>query len=300
VSALLEIHNSLGMTISVAVDDVRDAYVKMRQYGASGWMSGEIPAGGIQLPYAMHDRFDWRLIGARRFTKKIEDGEIEMVEHNGSVYTRRDFPAEPKKKLPAVVKYSRGARPIDENKEGADDAFAQYVTLVVFKGGGPLIDEFCKPSTTSQQTSGAAAPTSEVKEMPPAPLQRQLAIINTQSLARSISIDSDQMIELIKKASQHNARTLAHLTASDADELIALLCALPLPQAQPQEPKPIDIGAAREMAKTSMGYAGELTTEQLAAVKRALNVFHGSNKKLGEFTTQELVAFASRPIEAIA
>jgi hypothetical protein len=150
--ATLELVNVLGMRVSVACDGA-SVFAAMRAYGAAGFAPGPVPPGGIRLPYAMRDRFDWRLIGARTYTFKDDDGtDAVMVEHLGETYRRRDFEANPRKKMPAATKFSRGAHPGDDpaivEKGSGEDT---YVTLALFRGGGPVIEHLCVP-TAPQET----------------------------------------------------------------------------------------------------------------------------------------------------
>jgi hypothetical protein len=152
----LELVNQVGMKISVDISSLEDAYAKMRKLGSYGWHSGEIPAGGIVLPYTMADKFDFSIIGAQ---ESVVDGE-KVVFHRGLMYTRRtlDAQTEGKKKMPAVIKYSRGAKPTDQPHlcEGAGGDNKGYVTLVLFKGNGRDIPALCKPQATQSANRPAA------------------------------------------------------------------------------------------------------------------------------------------------
>ncbi|WP_045234277.1 single-stranded DNA-binding protein [Deinococcus pimensis] len=136
----------LGTSLTVEVQDERDIIATLRKYGKSGWTSGEIPPGGLVLPLAMADLFDWTLIGARPFT--TDDGE-QCVFYRGQTYKRRELDEVDTKKLklPKIVKYSRGARPTDPThlKEG-EEGSVQYVTLITFRGGGRVIEQYVDPA----------------------------------------------------------------------------------------------------------------------------------------------------------
>ena len=108
----LHLTGPLGTSISVEVPDERELLGVLRRYGRQGWTSGEIPAGGLSLPLAMADNFDWTLIGARPYTSP--DGEQAVI-YKGQSYKRRELDEVDTKKikLPRIVKYSRGARPTD-------------------------------------------------------------------------------------------------------------------------------------------------------------------------------------------
>ncbi|GGI86902.1 single-stranded DNA-binding protein [Deinococcus wulumuqiensis] len=144
----LHLTGPLGQRISVECTDYADSLSKMREWGAKGFVSGEIPAGGYQLPYSMADTFDWALIGARKWT--TPEGE-DVVLHGGKSYKRRDLEANPRKSMPAVIKYSRGAKSSDPEhlKEGEDGGF-QYVTLAVFRGDRQSIPDYEVPAQRRQ------------------------------------------------------------------------------------------------------------------------------------------------------
>ena len=137
----LHLTDPLGIqfTVTVAEDKMYDA---MRHYGAKGCTSGEIPPGGLRVPMANEEDFDWRLIGARKFTLNENGEEIPAVYHKGHVYKRRELEPNNKFKLKKVIKYSRGAKATDEDrfKEG-EEGSTQYVTLIVFAGENARKDE---------------------------------------------------------------------------------------------------------------------------------------------------------------
>jgi hypothetical protein len=139
----LHLINAVGMKVEFEIADEGDAFEKMRAFGARGWTSGDVPAGGFVLPRLLAERFDWRLIGA---TSVTFDG-AQGVMHRGLFYKRRDLPEKKFKghTMPACVKYSRGAKPTDENAEGGDDEI-NYVTLVIFKGKAPIDERLAVPS----------------------------------------------------------------------------------------------------------------------------------------------------------
>jgi len=86
------------------------------------------------------------LIGARKWTNP--EGE-ELIMHRGHAYRRRELEAveNRKMKLPAAVKYSRGAKNTDPEhiREKADGEF-EYVTLCMFRGGKRQ-ERFAAPRT---------------------------------------------------------------------------------------------------------------------------------------------------------
>lgn len=142
----LHLTGPLGTAISVEVHDEKEIMPTLRKYGKSGWSSGDIPAGGISLPLAMADSFDWALIGARPYVNA--EGE-QAVMYKGQSYKRRELEEVNTKKvsLPKIVKYSRGARPTDlpHIKEG-EEGGVQYVTLITFRGNGKVLEAYQDPS----------------------------------------------------------------------------------------------------------------------------------------------------------
>ena len=144
----LHLTDPLGIQFTVEVPEER-MYETMRQWGAKGCTSGEIPPGGLRLPMANEADFDWRLIGARKFNLRDNDGtEIPAVYYRGHVYKRRELDENKKFKLKKVIKYSRGAKATDEDryKEG-EEGGTQYVTLIVFAGENARKDErFATPT----------------------------------------------------------------------------------------------------------------------------------------------------------
>ncbi|WP_157442897.1 single-stranded DNA-binding protein [Deinococcus misasensis] len=149
---MIELHLTgiLGTKITIHVKDESEMLQVMRQYGRRGWTSGDIPAGGLVLPLAMADTFDWYLIGAREFVN--QDGE-KCVFHKGQVYKRRELEEVDTKKLklPKIVKYSRGARPTDPDhlKEGEESV--RYVTLITFRGNGRPLESYQDPEKVAAQ-----------------------------------------------------------------------------------------------------------------------------------------------------
>lgn len=134
----LKLTDPLGIEFTTTVPEEK-LYDTMRYYGAKGCTSGEIPAGGLRLPLANEEDFDWRLIGARKYTIKEDGEEVPVVFYRGNSYKRRVL--EPNKRIrERAIKYSRGARPTDPEhlKEGDD---IQYVTLITFRGERARKDE---------------------------------------------------------------------------------------------------------------------------------------------------------------
>lgn len=131
----IEFLTDLGAKVTVDVPSADKLLEVQRQYGRLGWTSGDVPAGGYQFPHDNESDFDWALIGARKWTNP--EGE-DMVIHRGHAYRRRELEAvdSRKMKLPAAVKYSRGAKTTDPEhiREKADGEF-EYVTLAIFRGG---------------------------------------------------------------------------------------------------------------------------------------------------------------------
>ena len=134
----------LGAKVSVPIDRPEQLFPTLRRYGQLGWVSGDVPAGGLRLPLADEPEFDFSLIGARPYVNAQHE---RCVMHGGMSYKRRELEeSESRKlgKLEKMVKYSRGARRTDlpHLKEGED---IQYVTLITFKGGGRQHEQYAVP-----------------------------------------------------------------------------------------------------------------------------------------------------------
>ena len=131
----IEFITDLGARVLVSVENEQRLLDVQRHYGRLGWTSGEIPAGGYQFPLDNEPDFDWSLLGARKW--KSPEGE-ELVIHRGHAYRRRELEAvdSRKMKLPAAIKYSRGAKVSDPPhiREKADGDI-EYVSLAIFRGG---------------------------------------------------------------------------------------------------------------------------------------------------------------------
>lgn len=131
----IEFLTDLGAKVTVDVESPDKLLDVQRQYGRLGWTSGTIPSGGYQFPLDNEPDFDWSLLGARKWASP--EGE-ELVIHKGHAYRRRELEAvdSRKMKLPAAVKYSRGAKSTDPDhvREKSDGEF-EYVTLAIFRGG---------------------------------------------------------------------------------------------------------------------------------------------------------------------
>jgi hypothetical protein len=124
--------------------EVRQALFRtLREYGQLGWRAIPIPPGGLRFPLANEPDFDWRLLGARRGRGTVEGEERDGVWYDGQFYSRRQFEANPRRKLGPAVKYSRVAKNGDspEAVEEADGGFG-YVTLAVFRGEGRRREAF--------------------------------------------------------------------------------------------------------------------------------------------------------------
>jgi hypothetical protein len=126
-----------SVTVTTTVDEVHDL---QRTLGRAGWSSITLPPGGLYLPLELEPHFDWSLLGARKATF----GDEVRVLFQGFWYTRRELEERaPSRKLPhgmpRAVRYSRGARPseddtVAENSEGG----IRMVSLVTFKGPGSI------------------------------------------------------------------------------------------------------------------------------------------------------------------
>ncbi|GGM10119.1 single-stranded DNA-binding protein [Deinococcus aerophilus] len=165
----IEFVTDLGAQVTVDVEGPDKLLEVQRQYGRLGWTSGTVPGGGYQFPLDNEPDFDWALIGARKWTNP--DGE-EMVIHKGLAYRRRELEAvdSRKMKLPAAVKYSRGARATDPEhvREKADGEF-EYVTLAIFRGGRRQ-DRYAVPGSPRAAAPAASQPARPAPARPqPAP-----------------------------------------------------------------------------------------------------------------------------------
>ena len=129
--------NALNIEHTVYLTTPGEALGIIRAWVRKGYRPKiDIPAGGIQLPYTQHDTFDFALLGARPALSK--EGDMG-VWHGGHFYKKRVLEAvdSRKLKLPAAIKYSRGAKTTDPThlREKSDGEF-EYVTLVIFRGRG--------------------------------------------------------------------------------------------------------------------------------------------------------------------
>ena len=153
---LLRLRTDLGADVTVEVPSPDKLLEVQAYYGARGWTSGEVPSGGYQFPYDNEVDFNWALIGARKFTNS--EGE-EMIMHRGHAYRRRELEAvdSRKLKLPAAIKYSRGAKNTDPPhvREKADAEF-EYVSLAMFRGGKRQ-ERYAKKSSPNAQIQPNAA-----------------------------------------------------------------------------------------------------------------------------------------------
>jgi len=136
----LKLTDPLGIqfTVTVPTDKMYDT---IRHWGAKGCTSGEIPPGGLRLPMANEEDFDWRLIGARKFNLTENGEDTPAVYHRGHIYKRRELDANKKFNLKKIIKYSRGAKATDEACYREGDGEKQYVTLIVFAGENARKDE---------------------------------------------------------------------------------------------------------------------------------------------------------------
>ncbi|GGR70912.1 hypothetical protein GCM10008959_35820 [Deinococcus seoulensis] len=150
----IEFTTDLGARVTVDVENPAQLLDIQRQYGRLGWTSGDVPSGGYQFPLENEADFDWTLIGARKWTSP--DGE-ELVIHRGHAYRRRELDAvdSRKMKLPAAVKYSRGAKSTDPDhvREKSDGEF-EYVTLAIFRGGKRQ-ERYATPRQGTQPTQAS-------------------------------------------------------------------------------------------------------------------------------------------------
>ena len=153
----IEFITDLGARVTVNVEHESRLLDVQRHYGRLGWTSGEIPSGGYQFPIENEADFDWSLIGARKW--KSPEGE-ELVIHRGHAYRRRELEAvdSRKLKLPAAIKYSRGAKVSDPQhvREKADGDI-EYVSLAIFRGGKRQ-ERYAVPGGAAGSGPGRPAP----------------------------------------------------------------------------------------------------------------------------------------------
>lgn len=176
----IEFITDLGARVTVDVESADKLLDVQRQYGRLGWTSGEIPTGGYQFPHDNEPDFDWNLIGARKWTNP--EGE-EMVIHRGLAYRRRELEAVDSRKmrLPAAVKYSRGAKNTDPEhvREKADGEF-EYVTLAIFRGGKRQ-ERYAMPGAT-RPAAQASAPARPAPARPqPAARPAPVAVVDEET-----------------------------------------------------------------------------------------------------------------------
>jgi len=136
----LRLRDPIGIEFTVTVPEDK-MYDAMRHYGAKGCTSGEVPPGGYRLPLANEEDFDWRLIGARKFMLEDNGERIPAVYHRGFVYKRRELEANTRRNLKKIIKYSRGAKAIDDDRCVEGEGDFRYVTLITFAGENALRDE---------------------------------------------------------------------------------------------------------------------------------------------------------------
>lgn len=219
---MIELHltGPLGQQISVQCDGYEDSLAKQREWGSKGFASGSIPAGGYQLPYCMADTFDVSLIGGRRWT--TPEGE-EVILHGGRSYKRREMAANEKKNMPAVIKYSRGAKGSDPEhlKEGEDGGF-QYVTLISFRGNGKAIADYETPSGAPAARPAPPAPAQAQAEALPEkdapPIGPELGIKLSNDLAGLLKGTRHERTDQLRLAAHIVKRPVAQLADLTADE----------------------------------------------------------------------------------
>jgi hypothetical protein len=129
--ATLRFHTPLGAEVWVPVTGEtsqglsRTVLEMQRTFGGLRLRGATPPPGGFRLPLANEPDFDWQLLGGSRGSCTVEGEEREGVWYAGLFYTRRELDPNPRMKLGAAVKYSRGARHTDppEVVEDGDGTF---------------------------------------------------------------------------------------------------------------------------------------------------------------------------------
>ena len=143
-----QIKNDLNMVMNLSINSQYDAYEIQRTYGERGWISEEAPAGGYHRPFAEAEEFDFRLIGARPGKIKNQNGvEEEGLWYRNQFYKKRQPPVNEKKNLGNMIKYSRGAKETDNEEaiEPTEGVGKGYITLITFKGNGPINKAYLRP-----------------------------------------------------------------------------------------------------------------------------------------------------------
>ena len=106
-----------------------------------------------------------------------------MVIHKGLAYRRRELEAvdSRKMKLPAAVKYSRGARGTDPEhvREKADGEF-EYVTLAIFRGGKRQ-DRYAVPGGRAGSAPGQPQTARPAARPQPAPAPRPAPVAEEET-----------------------------------------------------------------------------------------------------------------------
>lgn len=128
-------HANTGQRVMTTVDNHNDLMRVNVEMGQSGYTPVVTPPqGGFRFGLAAEENFDWACLGG--FKMMSAEGE-EIVMWRGESYKKRTLDAvdTKKMKMPAAVKYSRGAKATDpeHTREKADGEF-EYVTLAIFRG----------------------------------------------------------------------------------------------------------------------------------------------------------------------
>ena len=145
----MRLKDRLGTPLEVELNEGENYLEALRMLGKQGITGFKLTPNPLILPYSSHDDFDWSLIGARHF--KINDEFV--VRFDGHYYKQRVFDEEIKgsKKLAAAIKYSRGALNGDPDELIEKSGEFEYVTLIIFKGGG--VDTSFDVPTSTRLTS---------------------------------------------------------------------------------------------------------------------------------------------------
>ena len=216
----LHVTDTLGRSLT-AETTLAELNSTMRELSAIGATSGNIVGSGLTLPYDTESDFDWSLIGARPWTNS--DGEMGVY-HGGAFYKRRVLDAvdTKKMKMPAVVKYSRGARPTDpKNIVEGEEGGVQYVSLIYFKGGKRQ-SSFAVPATPGRPAQRTHTPPPQPATEAPQTAPGTMGIENASKLqdllrTRLSGTEFGEMsfCEYVAHVLEHNVSTLAALTIED-------------------------------------------------------------------------------------
>lgn len=161
----MKLKDRLGTPLEIELMEGENYLEALRVLGKQGITGFKLTPNPLILPHSSHDDFDWSLIGARHFKM----GDEFVVRFDGHYYKQRVFEEENKgtKKMAAAIKYSRGALNGDPEELIEKSGEFEYVTLIVFKGGG--IDTTFDVPTSTRLTSQPSRQTDTPRSNPTRP-----------------------------------------------------------------------------------------------------------------------------------